>query len=70
MEVMQFGKFRGMMICDIPTDYLQWGAKALKGGIQRQFATERESRTGEVPRDIEDRPGDLLWLVGLFSDVR
>lgn len=26
MEVMQFGKFRGMMICDIPTDYLQWGA--------------------------------------------
>ena len=49
MEVMQFGKFRGMMICDIPTDYLQWGANALKGSIQRQFSTELASRTGETP---------------------
>lgn len=52
MDFMAFGKHKGRLISDIPTDYLEWGSKALKGGIQRQFVTELGRRTGkpEPPR--------------------
>lgn len=53
MEVMQFGKFKGRLISDIPTDYLQWGAKALKGGVQRQFQSVLALRTGEKPKSVQ-----------------
>ena len=47
MEVMQFGKFRGMMICDIPTDYLQWGANPVVEPLVSLAVIQVDSRALE-----------------------
>ena len=50
METMPFGRYKNSIISEIPTDYLRWGCRDLKGGIQRQFADELARRGGQAPK--------------------
>lgn len=35
--IIPFGEHKGKKISKLPTDYLQWGAKELKGSMQERF---------------------------------
>jgi uncharacterized protein (DUF3820 family) len=42
--VMVFGKYQGLKICELPTDYLKWGAKNVKGKYGKAITEELNKR--------------------------
>lgn len=66
MDFMPFGKHKGKLISDIPTDYLRWGAREFApGSVQRQFIQELAAREGLmecVHQEVQQKP--ILTPVG------
>ena len=66
--LMPFGKYRGVLVGDLPDDYLDWLNNLddlhgpLRSAIDREWHLrfDSPSNTGEVSEDIRKMPGELI----------